>query len=382
MFSKSLQSILVGLCLLPTLSLASDIYPFVDINGYIVATAGQVISEEGSVQTAFQAKEPTDYLFYDDSGTSFYPDTNAGLQADITFSSNFSSTVQVSARGTNKLEPELSMLFGDYRIDSSWNIQLGRKNTPTFYYSGYENVSSAYVWVTTPLLIYGDALSTTDGAFVYYRTPVVDDLLLTLNLWGGRRHGYSPMAFTDAKDEDAIGFRTTLEGDVWSLNAYYLQGALEVGEVFNSAYYLLGWSAAYEGEHWQIITEQTFAFYEHDINDYTQFMFSAAYRLGALSPYFMLSVIKDTNDRIDQLIGEPAQSELQQYSLGVRWDIDSHIALKGELTRTLNYSDTSDTIGGASFGFWNALSSKDESINGLLVPAHTTLARISLSYSF
>ena len=106
---------------------------------------------------------------YEHKKTQLGPETLGGVQADISFTEDFSATVQAVARGSAG-KAGIDWAFGTYKISPQLSVQFGRKRLPLYYYSDFMYVGYAYPWIRPPQDLYAWQIYSYDGANLMYKT--------------------------------------------------------------------------------------------------------------------------------------------------------------------------------------------------------------------
>ena len=87
---------------------------------------------------------------------SFLVDSRAGGQLDVTFNSQWNTTVQalVTQNAKGDFVPALEWAFVRYKVMDSLMVRLGRLGTPGYLVSDYRYVGYSNPWVRAPLEVY------------------------------------------------------------------------------------------------------------------------------------------------------------------------------------------------------------------------------------
>lgn len=98
---------------------------------------------------------------------SMQPDSHIGIQLNYTVNPDTHLVGQVVARGTDGT-PDLSWAYLSYRVNSQWEVQLGRKRIPQFFYSDFQDVGVAIPWISVPPELYGWEVTNFNGGQLRY----------------------------------------------------------------------------------------------------------------------------------------------------------------------------------------------------------------------
>jgi len=105
-----------------------------------------------------------------DAQLSLKPESRAGLQGTWVFNQSFSATAQVTARATDAAA-RLELAYLTYAW-ANWQLQVGRKRIPLYFYSDFQDVGIAYPWVSPPPDLYGSEATNYNGVSLRYRGSV------------------------------------------------------------------------------------------------------------------------------------------------------------------------------------------------------------------
>ncbi|MCV2359849.1 porin [Paucibacter sp. TC2R-5] len=167
-------------------------------SGFANVTAGRVFSG-GGLNIGYPnpdtwSKCPSCYVadfshgsVYETSWT-LKPESRAGLQGTVNFTSDFSFTGQLMARhAAEKAKLDIEWAFLSYNLSPKFTLQAGRKRLPLFYYSDFQDVSFAYNWVRVPPDVYGWAVVNYNGANITYRDDIAGWAVKS-NAYAGQEH--------------------------------------------------------------------------------------------------------------------------------------------------------------------------------------------------
>lgn len=154
------------------------------------------------------------YLGYDDS-LSIKPHTLVGLQGELSLSDSLSINAQVIGYANDNKKSGLEWLYVNYQPTENFQIKIGRNKTPFFNYSDVENVGFSYHWITPPQQVYNDYMfKSFDGIFARYDIP---NRFLNLNV----------EAYWGEYDGDYIIGEDRLSLDLKNLNGFIVNGSFE-----------------------------------------------------------------------------------------------------------------------------------------------------------
>lgn len=140
----------------------------------------------GNINAGITSTDDT-FLGYDDTAN-FSNESLFALQVAGDIGEKFSATAQVLARGNNDFSPDFEWAYLNYDISDNWSAQAGRFRLPLFSYSDSLDVAFSYHWVTAPSVIYNVPFNNIDG-FKLNHTTTVGDWDLNSSLSVGQYKG-------------------------------------------------------------------------------------------------------------------------------------------------------------------------------------------------
>jgi hypothetical protein len=129
----------------------------ISINGFGSVVGGMTLDED---QT----------YFGNDDNFSFQPESRFALQVAAPISEKWSATAQILARGENNFDPNFEWAYIGYQATEDLKILLGRQRFKLYKYSDYVDVGYAYPWLRTPQGVYAIPFSSGDGVSAVYTT--------------------------------------------------------------------------------------------------------------------------------------------------------------------------------------------------------------------
>jgi len=354
---------------------AEDIYPGFTVKGF------GTLGASGTDTKQFRFRRDIKQSSGVDNGWGIDTDSRLGLQLDVDINQSWHATAQWVARNNTGdfLEQNLDWLFLRWRPFEDLDIRLGRMGFDVFMLSEYRNVGFAYPWIRPPHEFYADlAPNHFDGADIAKRFSLGGGYL-TVKAFGGYSYIQYPTSISASEDQGltVAGGKLAYEYGDWTarigytyslnnlesaslqpllsalgnagLNAVWPGAQSLVGQIATKDktvhYYSMG--LAYDDGLWLAQME---ASYTHsDVYVYPSVAkgyFSAGRRFGKVTLYSLLGISESLNNEIDPgnpLIPIPALLGLKNaiaqipnstgvdeksVSLGLRWDVSEHIAVK------------------------------------------------------
>lgn len=165
---------------------------------------------------------------YEDTDWQFEPDSKAGLQLIYQPTPTLGFTTQVISRGQD-LDPDLEWAYLSWNFLPDWQTDIGRKRIPLYFYSDFQDVGTAYPWVSPPGEVYGWESTNYNGASLRYSTNW-QDLDVRGSVFGGQEHirnnPYLEVFYdqpTNSRWDDIRGADLELSRDWWTTRAVYLR---------------------------------------------------------------------------------------------------------------------------------------------------------------
>lgn len=293
-----------------------------------------------------------------EQGWSARTDTRLGLQANLRLTDELDGVLQGMSQyhSSGDFSPELMLAFVRYAPDPGLQLRAGRLGWDVDLLSESRYIGYAYPWIRPPVDHFGVLqLTYIDGADVTFTRPLGDDLI-----WARFFAGSSDSRFfmTDALEADfdahhVLGGHLNYETGSWRFRAGYTRVRSEVsfsgtdadliGQLYNvDANHYLNYLIGFDelqiyslGAAWSAGPLQLQAIWNRDIladGDTwldTGFV-SAAWRMTQWTPYAMLSGVRTHDSREDPIGSNVGQ---HTWSLGVRYDVITNLALKVQLDR-------------------------------------------------
>lgn len=387
------------------------------------------VSGYGSLAAGKITEGDLTYSNYDSDRWHFDGDTVLGIQINGQLAERLSLTLQAVSRAynfddQNQYEPELDWLFLAYQVNANWRLRLGRLRTPHYLYSETIDVGYSYVWVRPPMDVYASVLapfSNFDGVdltwLIDWQDTSIDFQLLaglmersreTLKIevdpmLGGNikvQNGPYTLRYSLIYDQTDIRIESNRPTDP----RYYqiLANNPDLVRVLRSLraddawyrYQSLG--LRWEDHNWGVVAE-AFDIRNTDdgyTNDAQGWYLSVQHRFGKFTPYLVRGSFKNTlNEEELNLLADSfrylpegragfetldqVRSDIWTYyflnntrqttwTAGVRYDVVSNLALKGEWQYFQFPSDTSGQLVQA----------------GLAPPENTSLVTLTLDWMF
>ena len=281
-------------------------------------------------------------------------ESRVGVQGTYTFTPQASFTGHVVSRGSNP-KPDLAWAFGSYKLDGNWEVQLGRKRIPLYYYSDFQDIGVAYPWITPPPEIYGWEATNYNGASLRYSRDLGDTQLTTSVFTGQEKNKkslyqklYYPVGDTEVQWNNILGADLEISRGPLTLRAVAMSADVRT---INSSSNLddlavlktYGLAANLDLDRWFIVSEFARLSRDHREDGYKVSApaqtVGVGMRLGKWTPFLSYSRYTETTT-------DSAQYTPGSYHHGsatLRYDVASGTAVKVQLDRQI---DSTNNFGG------------------------------------
>lgn len=284
---------------------------------------------------------------------SLKPESRIGIQATYKPNANTSFVGQLVSRGTDGT-PNLQWAYGGYKLDKHWEIQVGRKRVPLYYYSDFQDIGLSYPWVSTPPELYGWEVTNYNGASLRYNNNFGDNNL-TASLFTGSEKVkdslYQKLYYTGKTE---VSWKSLIGGDIEVNNgpltarAVYMQADARA-QIFDlsiddtAALKAYGFAFNLDVDQWFILSELTQLSRNFKQNQYTvtapAMTLGAGWRLGAWTPFINFAKYTEKSNDHSQYLPQ----SYKRTSFTVRYDMGSSSAIKAQLDRN---TDVTNNFGG------------------------------------
>lgn len=328
-----------------TALMSLSVHADVNISGFASINGGKVLSGTGvphyGVEPTFLADYPIVSAYTKDF--SFKPESLIGLQVSADLSEGLSVTGQLVARGADNYNAEFEWAYISYELNDSWTVQAGKKRLPLFYYSDFYDVGYAYVWMRPPADNYTWQIFNYEGINFLYNGSI-GDWSMTANIYAGREDDPNNKLLSDfffqkpTREiwEDILGGVATFSKDWLEVRVTHMQytnrrfigGEEQVwdGKTSRDGKFY-GLAANADFGNFFILSEFNRLDLDGNLDTY---MLSAGYRIGAFTPYVMISDFKQDGD------GDVEKHSTQ--AVGFRWDFHPSAAFKMQYDRVTDDS--------------------------------------------
>jgi hypothetical protein len=255
------------------------------------------------------------------------PDSDLGLQANVTLTDALSGVVQVLSReeGDGNYKPDVEWANLNYQITSDLGVRLGRILLPSYQHSETQNVGYTLPWVRVPIEItYTDTAEHSDGLDVLYRWKTGSITQSLQAQWGTTTENLPGTLFDDARAHVVLFSDTLQYGDTSVHLVYQKFDALGVPPV---RFRLVSAGFTYDPGAWFVTGDSNYT-QDKYFGDFLSWYVSGGVRFGRFTPYAIYSTTETPS------VGTSGLRKLgdeHTVSAGVRWDFAKNLDFKLQL---------------------------------------------------
>ncbi|MGZ3181872.1 MAG: porin [Telluria sp.] len=288
---------------------------------------------------------------------SLRPESRAGIQLKYTFNPQTNAVAQVVVRGSDP-HPNLQWAYLSYSPTRQFEVQLGRKRIPLYYYSDFQDIGMSYPWVTPPPELYGWEATNYNGASLRWRTQV-GEANVTASVLAGKetvRDSLYQRLYYDTKtkvvwdrllgaDLEVTHGPLTVRGVYVRARVHTTNPVEELDDYADLDAY--GIAANLDFDDWFVLSEVTQLQRRFDAG-YTvkapAYTIGAGYHFGSWTPFLNYAKYRETTDHLDLY----APQSFSRASLTLRYDVDARSALKFQVDHerddTRNFGGTTKVL--------------------------------------
>ena len=322
-------------------------------NGFGTVAVGKVLSGDVADPDFVSYKCPcfiTDYnnggIYQSNDGWSIQEETRIGAQLNVNFTDRLSLVTQVMARAVDS-ELSLEWAYLSYDLTDKLTLQAGRKRIPLYYYSEFQDVGFAYIWLRPPQTLYGWEASNYNGANLRY-TENFTHWSMTANIYAGSEtvddapyNSLYDAVPQDSKWDKIRGLDIELNRDWFTARLIYMTSENSTTERPDSnAFYspptdqtVLGLSLNADFGDWFVLSEMNLNKRQDKADGLTirspASMLGAGYRYGKWTPFVSWSRFWDKSNNLE--LYEPERFTDTSFTL--RYDINNNSSIKAQINR-------------------------------------------------
>lgn len=279
-----------------------------------------------------------------DTSSEIYDVSLMALQGSFDITDEIQAVMQIVGRGEESWEPDMEWAYLSYRPMGALQLRAGKMRQPLFMYSDFLELGYSQPWARAPQSVYGQSPSSYMGADAAY-TFNLDASAVTTQVFGGHLEDEDEGRGVIVDVRNSFGASTSWTNYVWTVRGVVSTGKLNLetssGQqlVSDESASYLGFGVSYDDGSWQIISEATRTEIDGFYADTDAAYLSVGHRFGAFTPYVVIGRVesKDNDERPAMLAA--MNTERDEYSVGVRWDVTPGVALKADWTHVTGFED-------------------------------------------
>ncbi|QOY54766.1 hypothetical protein HUE87_00515 [Candidatus Sulfurimonas marisnigri] len=294
----------------------------------------------------------------------FQPDSVFGVQFNSKIDSKMTAAVQIISR-FNDVDDQvvnLEWAYINYSLSDHLTVQAGRFRPAIYLYSNTQDIGYSYVWTRPPLEIYSMIpINYIDGVNVDYQYEITDEITLGANIYYGNLTTdiFTKAGFTlDFQFDNRYGIDVSLGSDDFKIRAGYLRSNQSVVDstngnpkflISNAINTFISAGVFVDYNNYLFVAE----FANRDIgadqtgkqspfaDNVDGWYATAGYRFGDYTPTITYAAQEATSDKTGNNYIPTFERDLTSTSVGLRYEINDHSALKGEWLRQDEKAKTS-----------------------------------------
>ncbi len=297
-----------------------------------------------------------------DKELDYKQDTLFGLQFDFQINDRASITTQVVANGRYNFEPAFEVAYLSYKFDAA-TVRGGKIRTPFFMYSDYLDVGYAYPMLRPSQEIYEHlVISSFTGIDIIIPVEVGSTTLELQPFIGVSQVEERDGSFGQQADiKDVLGVAANWYINDWTIRGSYSQATLEamnpllpnnskadpivimkLNQEQDATFTSIG--IQYNDGTWLFNAERMTMELSGPYYDVEAGSVLLGYQVNAFTPYVASSYIETSdNDERNMWPASIKEYNRTSYSVGLRWDFDTNIAMKLDTTY-VDYNGTTGNI--------------------------------------
>lgn len=312
-------------------------------SGFATIAGAGIVSSEKNLPTYLNYDCPCFIADYNNGGIyeqdewSFSQESRAGVQGMWQITGNLQAVGQVMARAVDS-ELSLEWAYLSYKLTPNWTLQAGRKRIPLYYYSDFQDVGQAYIWVRPPQALYGWEASNYNGGSIRFNDRFGRWAVAASAFTGEEKvddSGYASLYDTvnqDAKWENILGFDVEISREWFTGRFVYMQSDnystsfpdSGFGDKTEQTVYGLALNADFDD--WFVLSEFNVNKRENDAVKIRApaTLLGTGYRINQFTPFISYSSYWDNSSDLSEY--EPERFE--DWSFTLRYDINESSDIK------------------------------------------------------
>ncbi len=277
---------------------------------------------------------------------SLTPETRAGVQLNYAITDKVNAVAQIVVRGTNGT-PDLTWAYVGYKFGKNWEVQVGRKRIPLYYYSDFQDIGVAYPWVSPPPELYGWDATNYNGGSMRYSASFAETNLAA-SVFAGREDIDKSLYWKlYGSDNTRVAWKNIAGADLevargpLTVRGVYMSADVETNGS-QAALKAYGLSANLDFDNWFVLSEVTKLTRDSAVPGQTYTApaatIGAGVRMGKWTPFINYAQYVESSNDPDWVL-----TAYKRASVVVRYDVDSSSAVKVQLDK---HQDATNNFGG------------------------------------
>lgn len=263
--------------------------------------------------------------------------------------------VQVDGRSINGGQGSLEWAYLSYAPASDWEVLLGRKRIPIYFYSDFMDVGFAYPWVRAPQDLYGWEVNNFNG-ITLAKTGHWSDWSSRASVFLGNEESkantmssyFYPGLTPDLSWHHIHGVDLELTRDWFNMRMVYIESLVDLtastGPLVDAGQQrIYGLSVNIDYDNWLVRSEFSLFDRWRDMGYRSSAeMLAFGYHVGAYTPMLTFSYFVDENSYA------APNWESNTWALSLRYDLNPTSALKVQFDQFHEMSSLNSTTGNAN----------------------------------
>lgn len=289
------------------------------------------------------------------------------LQGTFLVNQDTQAIMQLVSRGAEQWDAEVEWAFLSHQLTNNLQVRAGKMRLPFYMYSDSLEVGYSQLWARPPVAVYGGVPFTSYvGADATY-THNLNGSSISTQVFGGYSENDDDRTGIDAELRNGLGINVAWTDYTWTLRAIAHGGkanitlnrpgmSIEVADRARTRFYGVG--ASYDDGTWLVISELTRAEVDGTVPDPDAAYITLGRRISNFTPYVSVAW-KETQDNDERVLPGQQVSSMKhkEYSLGMRWDVLSGVAVKLDWTHARGFAEKPGGLSNAEFVLNNGINS-------------------------
>lgn len=284
---------------------------------------------------------------------SLKPESRAGIQVKYKLNQQVDFGAQLVIRGSDST-PNLQWAYANFKPNNNWEIQIGRKRIPLYFYSDFQDVGVAYPWISPPPELYGWEATNYNGGSLRYRGDV-GDTNLSASFFAGKetvKNSLYQRLYYAGKTkviwDNLRGGDVEISNGPFTGRVVFMQAKVSTVNIENDLnnranLNAFGIAANFDFDSWFILTEFTKLSRKFTADHYKvqapALTIGAGMRIGKWTPFLNFAQYIESTDDLNVY----APQSFRRESVTLRYDIDVSSAVKVQVD---SQKDVTNNFGG------------------------------------